>query len=426
MFEEYIQGRPSSIPFAAAAELHHTLCVGPRQPEMTKEAAQGVLKVRRIMKIAQTPEEAQAMLQQQAMTDPSVVAALDQQEIMSENQALQETVEQLQGQVMQTQQAQQASDQQAQELGMQMQQQQALLDQAQAGRQAAQTQAVAAQDQAMQEQVTQQQNRQQLMQAADQLSLQLKQVAAQPTMSEQQQAAAQQQQAAQQQAAQQPAEGAPQEGAPEAPPSAKTQKEEVEAVNSQQEAEKQTAQVQQAKQQDAAKIQVTMQQPQQGQPQQGQPKQASDRMVEALTLLKEARLRKEAKIPVQALYTAGGATIGAGIGGAKQLVHQKRYGKDKPSNAELELIGDLTSASMKAKREPTYVNKMRVKQLKYRLGMEKTDREHPGGAVARGAFQGAVVGALAGPSFNYLGKKGVTALKAMKAAKAAQAAGRAV
>lgn len=412
MFEEYIVGRPSSIPFAAAAELHHSLCDGPRQPKMTKEAARGFLKMRKIIKIAQNPEEEQALLEQQAMTDPDIVAALDQQELAAENQALQETIEQLQSQVIQTQQAQQMSDQQAQELGMQMQQQQALLDQAQADRQAAQTQAVAAQDQAMQEQVVQQQNRQQLMQAADQLALQLKQVAAQPTMTEQQQMAAQQQQGAA------PPEGAPQEEQPEVPPSAKTVKEEVEAVNSQQEAEKQTAQAQQAKQMDAAKVQITM------------PKQGSARVAETVALLKQARLRKTAglleKIPVQSIYGAGGALIGAGIGGAKQLVHQKRYGQDKPSNTEIDLLGDLKAASMKAKREPTYLNKMKVKQLKYQLGMERIDREHPGGAVARGAFQGAVVGGLAAPSLHYLGQKGLAYMKALRGAKIQQAARRAV
>jgi hypothetical protein len=391
MFEEYIIGSRGDIPWVAAAELHQELRVAPAAPVLTKEASAGVLKIGRIMKVAKSPEEAAEALKRQAMTDPDVMAALEHQELLAERAAVQDTIQELQAQVLEAQQAAATSDQQVQDTSMQLQEQAGALEEANTARQVAQQQALTATDQAMTEQVTQQQNRQQLMAAADQLALQLKQVAAQPTASEQQTMAAQEQEQ----------QAAVQEQAAEVPPSAETAKEEKEAVNAQDEAQRQTAQAQQSKQQDVAKVQVTM------------PKQGSDRVAKAAALIKEARLGKEAKVPLQALYAGGGAALGAGKAGLEQAIHRKRYGKDQPTDKEVRLVGDLKAAEIKANRSPTYLNKMRVKQLQYRIGMEQAGREHPAGAVVRGALQGAVVGAAAAPAIHSLGKRGLTYAKAM-------------
>lgn len=419
-FERFIEGdQRLPWPEAAAywAELHQEV----PDPVLTKEAALGYLKLNAIEKRAQDPEEALREQQRAALTDPSVVAALDHQELTAERQALQQAVQGLQQQIVQTQQQAQQADQQAQEQSMANQQMQAQVQQAQVDRQAAMEQAVASKDQALQEQVTSQQNREQLMQAADQLALQLKQVAAQPTQAEQTAVAQQQQMAEQQQQEQAAAEGGQ-------PVSAKAQKEVTEAQKAQEEAAKQTQQAQDATAQDQSKQQQggaaggAPQAPTSGAPQAAKvsvsiPKQGGDRVAELIAAL--SGVTKEAGVGVQAAYAAGGAALGAGHAGLKHVLHTKKHGKNAPTNKEVDLANDYRAAVIKARRDPSYLNKVRASSVRYRYNLERSGREHPGGAMARGAMQGALIGGLGGQAIHSLGGRGKALIKAQMAAKKA-------
>lgn len=558
-----------SIPWASAAmlmvELRSSYEVPP-EPVMTKQAAAGMIRLTRIVKTAQTPEEAQMMAERAAMTDPNVVAALDHQQMQAERealvthvQALQAENEMAQQQVMMANQAAQQASMQAEQTAQQAEQTAALLHQAQGEREQAMQQAVQARDAAMAKEVDMLQHREQLMQQADQLALQLKQVAATtPAMQmQQQQAALEQQQMAEQEMA-----GAQGPGAAGQAPAAKqkTKKELDEAANAQQEAQVQGQQAEQAvvEEQAEQEQQAAMQQPMMPPPQMppppmaappmaaggapgmgpmaqapgapaaptlgAMPKQSSAKVQSIAQLFREKRaqamskcsgcgkmakvselgkcsacgskhktagfgdfvqslrmdptsdeinsaiglyektgkprsqmtqadinayvkklragkgkvaaaaqaiLEKRAEktgilraIGERAAYATGGAALGAAVGGAKQMAHKHQYGEKAsatPTDKEIDLRGRYMAASMKAKRAPTYANKIRAANIKHKLKLERAGRENPGGAVLRSASRGALGAALIGPSAVRLATRAGKLFKGKETAEAAAA-----
>lgn len=529
------------IPWASAAmlmvELRSSYEVPP-EPVMTKKAAAGMIRLSRLVKMAQTPEEAQMAVERASMTDPNVVAALDHQQMQAEREALVEHVQALQAEnemaqqqvMMANQQAQQAS-MQAQQTAQQAEQTAALLHQAQGEREQAMQQAVQARDAAMAKEVDMLQHREQMMQQADQLAMQLKQVAATTPAQQmaQQQDAVQQQQMAQEQVAEQP-------GAAQGVAKQETKKQLDEAANAQQEAQIQDQQAQQAAAEEQAQQEQGMQSmapmPPGGAPPmmgpEAMPKQSSAKVQHIAQLFHEKRaaskmskcscgamgklsalgkcsacsskhkvagfgdffrnlkldpksgeidaatrmytketgrpigqmtqadihtyvsklrsgkhkvaslaqaiLEKRAEksdilraIGERAAYATGGAALGAAVGGAKQLAHKHQYGdkaKSTPTDKEIDLEGRYMASLMKAKRNPTYVNKLRAANIKHKMSLERAGRENPGGAVARSATRGAVGAVLAGPSAVRLAQRvgGLLSTKEMAeaAAKAAK------
>ena len=238
-------GLPWEMGARLMVELRSSVHV-PEQPVMTKEAALGMIKIARMSKIAQTPEEAQAMAQEAAMTDPNVVAALDHQQAAAEREMLMGKIQELQVANESAQAQVEMANQAAQAASQQSEQTQAMLEQAHTDRTMAVQESMAAKDQALQTQVAGQQHRHQIAQAAEQMAEQLKSLAAtSPEQQQAQQAMAQQQMAEQQAAAQQaPAGGEAAGGAPAA--KQKTKKEVDEAANAQQHAQVQGAQAEQA------------------------------------------------------------------------------------------------------------------------------------------------------------------------------------
>lgn len=277
-------------------ELRSTVRV-PEQPVMTKEAALGLVKIARIIKQAKDPDKAQLALQQAAMTDPSIVQAMDYQQAESERQMLMAKVQELQ-MVAETAQAQAAqADQQAQAAMQQQEQLTAAAQQAKQEQVNAVMESMQAKDQTLQTQVSAQQHRQQIAGYAQQMADQLKQIAAtspEEQQMQQEQAAAeqqaQQQAVMQQQGADQQAQGQPvQQGQP--PAKSKTKKETDEAQKAQQKAQEQAAQAQQAQQEEAQQPQ----QPQQPQPPQAAmpPKMGSAKLQKVANAIHAARLRKK-------------------------------------------------------------------------------------------------------------------------------------
>lgn len=530
-FDDYVAGERGGIPWAQAAAFFVELRdVAVPEPVLTKEASAGLLKLAHINKIAQTPEEALGMTQRAAMTDPNVVAALDYQEMAAEREALQQTVQGMQQQVAQATQAQQAAEQQVQQLSASTEALQQQVEQANMGRQAAIEQAVQAKDLALSEVVNQQQHRAQIMQTADQLALQLKQVAATSPNE-----AMAQQQAAQQQQQQAAMEGA---AVGQGVISAEAKKETDEAENAQVDAQVQAQQAQQAQAEEAAKREAAAQQQaaaaqgqapgaaeavqqQQGAAGAPMPKQGADRLREAALRVvmsqpglnegdieklayfylkgkrPTARMRprnnvarpewsretgrkkrdhfenfiamaeqKKGKpltsdeadkvvktyndvtgmnVPLTAewdhgsipwdyfektaaplgiagrlAYAAGGGAVGAGVAAAEQARHAKKFGKGQASNDEIDRRADVLAASVKAKRDPTYLNKLRLSTAKFKADVERADREHPAGAIARGAVKGALIGGLGGGAIHSLGGKTRALLKSRAAQKAAE------
>jgi len=503
-FDDYITGEQGGIPWAQAAAFFVELKdVAVPEPVLTKEAKAGLLKLARIRKVAQTPEEMQGMTQEAAMTDPNVVQAMDYQEMAAERGALQQTVQGMQQQLMQSAQAQQQAEQQVQQMTANTEALQGQLEQANAGRQQAMEQAVMAKDQALTEVVNQQQHRQQIMQTADQLAMQLKQVAA--TSPNEAMAQQQQQQAM---AAEAQGGGVPQGG------SAKAQQEAQEAQQAGVNAQVQGEQAQAAQQQDAAKQEQAAAMQQQGGAQPGQgadptaaqdpaaaqaeqqqqgaagapmPKQGADTVAEAAirilekragsvssayklgrveagikTLAKELGVKAEKistkglSLPTRAAYhvgkhrnkylagagggvgvggvalaakklkerkekhahektaaplgiggrlayTAGGAALGAGHAAAEQATHRRKFNKNQASNDEIDRRADQAAALAKGRRNPTYLNKLRYSTARYKADLEQADRQHPGGAIARGAAKGAIIGGLGGGAAHSLG-----------------------
>jgi hypothetical protein len=96
-------------------------------------------------------------------------------------------------------------------------------------------------------------------------------------------------------------------------------------------------------------------------------------------------------------YAAVGAAIGAGLEKARLRAHEKKFGMDKPTEKEIKLIGKLQSAKKLVKDDPSYVNKLRVSNIKYNIDMERLGREHPNRASVRGATRGALAGLTIGP-----------------------------
>lgn len=468
----------TSIPWASAAalmvELRSTYEIPP-EPVLTKAAAAGMFKLSHIAKTAQTPEQMQMEAQKAAMTDPNVVAALDHQQMMAEREALVTQVQALQAENEMAQQQAMMSNQQAQVAQQQAEQTGMILQQAQAEREQAMQQAVQARDSAMAKEVDMLQHREQLMQQADQLAMQLKQMAA--TTPAQQMA--QQQQAVQEQQAMQEQAVAAEQGGEQAPPAKqKTKKQQDEAAQAQQEAQVQSAQAEQAtaeeqtEQEQAAMMQQQMMggmppegmappmaaPPQPGMaPQPGMeamPKQSSLRVQHIAQLFREKRAAAMSKcsgkaktaqeirniliekrasvlraVGERAAYGAGGAAIGAGLEGAKAYSHKRRYGdkaKTTATKKELDIHGRLMAAGVEAKRNPSYRNKLRLANLKYKARIERAGRENPGGAITRGAIRGAIGGVAVGPAAGRLVKKlrGISAGK--QELEAAQAAAKQV
>jgi hypothetical protein len=96
-------------------------------------------------------------------------------------------------------------------------------------------------------------------------------------------------------------------------------------------------------------------------------------------------------------YTALGAAIGAAYEKSRLSAHAKKVGLDKPTQKEFDLTGKLVGAKELARREPTYGNKLRVHNIKYKIEMERLGREHPNRAAIRGAGYGALGGFALGP-----------------------------
>lgn len=231
------------IPFEDAASYHNILRRPPQQlesaPQLSKEAGMGILKLM-LAKHAQG-EEAEAM-QAALMTDPQVQQALDHQAAVAQaqhsTQQLLALQQQMEGMQQGMQQLQQQAEQTGQQLQMTQQENSQLQEQLQGEmqmRQQSNMQAMQAQDQAINTKAMAQKQRHELSQMADQMSLQLKQVAAQDP----EQAQMQQEQAAQQQQAME------QEQAKAALPP-KQRKEVEEAEKAQQNAQVQSQQAEQA------------------------------------------------------------------------------------------------------------------------------------------------------------------------------------
>lgn len=251
-FDEMIK-EATSLPWAMGArlmvELRNTVSI-PEEPVLTKSAALGLIKIGRIGKMAQTPEEAQMMAQEAAMTDPNMVAALDHQEVANERAALMGKIQELQV-ASEAAQAQVAmANQAAQAATQQSEQTQAMLEQAHSDRVMSAQESMAAKDETLRTQVSGQQHRHQIAQAAEQMAEQLKSLAA--TSPEEQQMQQQQAMAAQQEQqmmAEQAAAGAQGGGAKK-----KTQKEIQEAQTANQQAQVQGQQAEQAQAQEQAEV----------------------------------------------------------------------------------------------------------------------------------------------------------------------------
>lgn len=127
----------------------------------------------------------------------------------------------------------------------------------------------------------------------------------------------------------------------------------------------------------------------------------------------------------RAAYATGGAALGGAIGGAKQMAHKHQYGekaRSTPTDKEIDLQGRYMAASMRAKRNPTYRNKLHAANLKHKMKLERAGRENPGGAIFRSAARGAMGAALVGPSAVRLATRAGKLLKSKETAEAAAAA----
>jgi len=428
---ESLRREVHDIPWTSAAVFMTELRQVERTPVMTKQASIGLLKLARMRKRAQSPADLEEMQRRALMTDPSIVAALDQQQAAVENQVLGEQLERMQVESQELQ-AQMAA---AETAAIQAQQQNQMLQQelqaAHQARQAATAQALQAQDAALSEQVNQQQHRQQVMEAADQLALQLKQVAA--TSPAEQQAMAQA-------AVGGPAtaggeQPAPLEGQPQAA-YAKTQKQIEEAQRAEQNAAMQAQDAEKAVVEEQSKLAPVGPMPGGPVPAELPPKTSSLRVARAKQQLRQA-MQKRAQIgEVTSLgpaalrllgYGGAGAALGAGREGIRQLHYAKR-GRRALSDRETELMGKLREAELNAERTPTYKNKLRVVGLRHQLGKAQLSREHPVGALASAAGKGFGAGVAIGPFIGQLAGKGMEAVRAQRALAdpAAEAAARVV
>lgn len=291
----------TELPWAMGArlmvELRSSVKI-PDKPVMTKEAALGLVKIARIIKMAETPEEAQQVLQQQAMTDPNIVQAMDYQQAQNEREMLMAKVQELQVATEAAQAQAMQADQVAQAASQQQEQLTAAAQQAKQEQVNAVMESMQAKDQVLQTQVSAQQHRQQIAGFAQQMADQLKQIAStspEEQQMQQEQAAAEQQQAMMnQQAVEQQAQGQP-------PAKSKTKKETEEAQTAQQKSQEQAAQAQQAQMEEQQ--QAAMMQQQQGAAPPGGappgmpgevPKMGSARLRKIAAQLRAAHLRKRA------------------------------------------------------------------------------------------------------------------------------------
>jgi hypothetical protein len=361
-------------------------------------------------------EEEAALTQEAAMTDPNVVEALDYQEMAAEREALQQTIQAMQQQVMQAAQGQQAAEQQVQQLAASTEALQGQLEQANAGRQQAIQQAVMAKDEALSEVVNQQQHRAQIMQTADQLAAQLKQVAATSPND----AIAKQQAAA-------PQTGAPQEEGGEGgvAVTSKAQKELQEAQQAELDAQIQREQAQIAIQEDTAKLQAAqqgMQQPMADatQEQQGAAGAAMPKQGSALFMKTAAPLGIGGRLA----YVGGGAALGGGSAAIEHLQYKHKFKDGKQlSDREIDRKADEMAATMKARRDPTYLNKIRARTARFKADVERAERQHQGGAIARRAVIGATIGGMGAQPLHNLGGRVKNYLKAYQASRAAAKTG---
>lgn len=421
------------VPFEDAASFSVALRGLKREsnPEFTKEAKLGTLKL--ILAKHAQGDNAEA-IQNAVMLDPQVQKALDFQAAQAQAQnataQLVQMQQQMEGMQQGMQQLQQQAEQAGQQLQMTQQENSQLQEQLQGEmqmRQMSNMQAMQAQDQAINTKAMAQKQRHELSQMADQMSLQLKQVAAQDpeqAQMQQEQAAAQQQEAEQQaQIASMPA---------------KQRKEIEEAQKAQQNAQLQGQQAEQA----VVQQQV---QPQAAQPQEGGMVAQSSAGMSKIDILRNklkvaackvknselgkcakcgtkvkhseiekhtcgsmklAGMKKEGMVPPPTsalkarLIEAG---IGAGLGamtGAAYEAGRQRFSHTPPtapSPEEIDLDKRNRAAQIKAKESPTLINRIAATKTLAQLDAERDMRNNPNKAVLRRALQGAIVGAHAAP-----------------------------
>jgi myosin heavy subunit len=361
------------IPFASRASYMTQLMrpVVHEEPQLTKRAAVGKLKIAMMAKRAQDEEEYAQELEDAAMVDPDVQEALDYEQLMAEREDFMMQLQEMEGalaeaQAMAAQAEQRAAqaEQMAQEAQMQNQELNAQVEQEFAGRQQATQAAMQAQDQSLQEQIAHQQHRMQLAQAADEfaqqadsLSQQLKQVAASNPLQQQQQ---EEQMMAEEQAT-------AEEQAAMTPTSRKAQKQQEEADRTAMKAEEQAVQAEQTRVEDAQKF--------------------------ASAGLKQIGRRLAAG-------AALGATLGGGYGAAQSLYHDKKFGRDQPSNKEIELANRLNTEMTKLERTPSLSNKIKAIRTRADLELATAQRMHPIANIGRKALHGAIVGTGAGAAYH--------------------------
>lgn len=342
-------------------------------PTMSKEAALGILKLAHIQKVAQTPEQQKEMADQ-AMTDPNVMAALEFQQLAAQNADMRNRVLQLQAENEAASQQIVLQDQAAQQAQAQTQQLSDQLQMSEQGRQQVTMQALQAQDSAMQKDVDHQMHRQQLMDAADQMSLQLKQLAAtSPAQQQQNQAMVEEQAAAEQTAASQPL-------------SQKSKKQTDEAQQAAQQAQVQGQQAAQAQMEDQAKVE-------QAAAAGAMPKMSYDRssILQQLKSARSNRLEKTAQIGRYLIGSGIGAAAGAGTAGTRQAL-LRGSGKQEMMAREKSLADQAQVALIKARQDPTTLNTVKALGAQFKFRTARFERKHPGLAVSMGAAAGIPLG----------------------------------
>lgn len=95
-FDEMIK-EATTLPWAMGmqhlAEMRRSPFV--QEPHFTKDVAAGQIKLARLLKVAQTPEEIEEM-SRAAMVDPQIQQAMDYQQTLAEREALMAKVQELQ------------------------------------------------------------------------------------------------------------------------------------------------------------------------------------------------------------------------------------------------------------------------------------------------------------------------------------------
>ncbi len=326
-------------------------------------------------------------LAEMALTDPEVVAALDYQQAQEESAELRRLLheEQTRSRFYADQLASltgsiQQQQGQLEQMNATMQEQQMQIQEEMQRRQAAQAQAISATDQTLGAQLTSQMQRQQISDAADQLSLQLKQLAATPMAPEQVQGIAQ---------------SAPPEAAPpvaaeqgtvdpqmQQPALSTTQQQMDEANNAAMHADLQAQQADAAMQQEQQKLGSS------GWYDAGLAKFIQD----------NASNPKYTKKNDQLFGSLAGAAVGATLAGGVELgtrlVHHLRFG-DAPTTKEQKLQEKLTDFRGKA-TTLTGIDAMmadaKIKQYEADIAKERVAQQRPGVSALKAGLSGALAG----------------------------------